>query len=117
MFRFMAAAVLTALLGACANGGGAAYSGSNGKTLIVEPSVWSAYQDYAARISGTNPGTFIVVIVGDRAVSQAYSYCSAGNCRTDTFVSSVFSECKAKGLECAVFARSGSIALNYTLAE
>ena len=115
MLKFFGGAAMALLLAACATGAGSAYSGSNGKTLIVEPQVWSAYQDYASRISSTNPGTFVVVIVGDHAVSQAYSYCSEGNCRTDTFINSVFNDCRAKGLTCAVFARSGSIELNYKL--
>jgi hypothetical protein len=117
MFKLLGTAILAVLLAACATGAGSSYSGSNGKTLIVEPKVWSDYQDYASRISGTNPGTFVVVIVGDHAVSSAYGYCAEGNCRTSTFISQVFNECKDKGLTCAVFARSSSIELNYKLAE
>src|SRR4051812_46087977 len=103
MFRFFCVAALAMLTAACATGAGSPYSGSNGKTLIVEPQVWSAYQEYTALISGTNPGTFVVQIVGDHAVSQAYNYCTAGNCRTDTFINSVFDDCRAKGLTCAIF--------------
>jgi hypothetical protein len=117
MFKFLIAAVLAVLLAACATGAGSPYSGSNGKTLIVEPKVWAAYQEYAARLSGTNPGTFIVVIMGDHAVSQAYSYCPGGHCRADTFNNQVFAECREKGLDCAVFANSTTIVLNYKLAE
>jgi hypothetical protein len=117
MFKFFGAVAVALVLAACTTGAGTPYSGSNGKTLIVEPQVWSAYQDYASRISGTNPGTFVVVIDGDHAVSQAYGYCSEGNCRTSTFISRVFNECRDKGLTCAIFARSGSIELNYKLEQ
>jgi hypothetical protein len=117
MYKFLLAAVSAVLLAACANGAGSDYSGSNGKTLTVEPNVWSDYQEYSARVSGTNPGVFVVQIVNDRAVSDAYTYCSDGNCRTSTFINGVFNECKAKELVCAVFARNGSTALNYKRAE
>jgi hypothetical protein len=117
MFKILAAAVLAVLLAACASGAGSPYSGSTGKTLIVEPKVWAAYQEYVGQVSGTNPGTFVVVIVGDHAVSQGYSYCPGGHCRADTFVNQIFNECRSKGLDCAVFARSSSIVLNYKLAE
>jgi hypothetical protein len=117
VLRLIGAAILAMLLAACTNGPGSPYSGSNGKTLIVEPQVWAAYKEYASHLSGTNPGTFIVVILGDHAVSQAYSYCPGGHCRADTFNNQVFAECREKGLDCAVFANSTTIVLNYKLAE
>jgi hypothetical protein len=117
MYKFLLTAIPAVLLAACANGAGSAYSGSNGKTLVVEPNVWSDYQAYSARISGTNPGVFVVQIVDDHAVSDSYTYCSDGNCRTDTFINGVFNECKAKGLVCTIFARNGSTTMNYKRAE
>jgi hypothetical protein len=117
MFKFLASAVIAVLLAACTTGAGSAFSGASGKTLIIEAPVWAAYEEYLARISGTNPGTFVVQIVGDHAVSQAYGYCGDGNCRTSTFINSVFDDCRAKGLTCAIFARSSTIELNYKLEQ
>ncbi len=113
MFKFVAAALLAVLLAACTTGAGSPYSGSTGKTLIVEPNVWSDYQEYLTHVNGTNPGVFIVVIVGDHAVSSGYNVCPGGHCRADTNTNSIFNECKAKGLDCAIFARSSTIVLNY----
>jgi hypothetical protein len=117
LLKFVVAAILAVLVAACANGAGSPYSGSSGKTLIVEPQVWSAYQEYTSHLASTNPGTFIVVIVGDRAVSQGYSYCPGSHCRVDTINNQIFADCRAKGLNCAVFAQSSTIVLNYKLAE
>jgi hypothetical protein len=117
MIKRIVAVVLAALLAACTNGVGSPYTGSTGKTLIVEPSVWTAYQEYLTHVSSTNPGVFVVVIVGDHAVSQGYNYCPEGHCIADTYTNQIFGECRAKGLDCAVFARSSSIVLNYKLAE
>ena len=116
-WKVVSAAVLAMALAACASGAGKEYSGSGGKTLIVEKQVWDAYKEYESKLSSTNPGTFIVVIEGDHAVSHAYSYCPGGHCRADTYNNQVFDQCRAQGLTCAVFARSSTIILNYKLAD
>jgi hypothetical protein len=115
MFKFIGIAVMAMLLAACATGAGSAYSGSNGKTLIVEKNVWDDYQKYLSYLNGSNPGTFIVVIVDDHAVGSGYRVCPAGHCQADANISSAMAQCHAKGLNCAVFAQSNDIMLNYKL--
>ena len=117
MLKFIGSAVLALLLAACATGVGSAYSGANGKTLIVEKNVWDEYQKYLSYLDGSNPGTFIVVIVDDHAVGSGYSVCPAGHCQADANVSQTMATCHARGLDCAVFAQSNDIMLNYKLAD
>jgi hypothetical protein len=115
MFKYFSVAILAMLLGACASEVASPYSGSNAKTLIVEPNVWSRYQEYLTYVSSTNPGVFIVVIQDDHAVFGTYNVCPSGHCLADTNTNTIMNECKAKGLSCAIFARSSSIVLNYKL--
>ena len=117
MLKFIGAAIMATLLAACATGAGSAYSGAKGKTLIVQKNVWDEYQKYISYLNGSNPGTFVVVIVDDHAVGSGYSVCPAGHCQADSWISSMMSRCHAQGLTCAVFAQSTDIMLNYKLAE
>jgi hypothetical protein len=115
MSKFIGAAVLAVLLAACASEAASPYSGANAKTLIVEPKVWSRYQEYLTYVNGTNPGVFIVVIQDDHAVYGTYNVCPSGHCLADTNTNAIMNECKDKGLTCTIFARSSSIVLNYKL--
>jgi hypothetical protein len=115
MFKFLGVAVMAMLLAGCASEAASPYTGANGKTLIVEPNVWSNYEDYLTHVSSTNPGIFIVVIDDDHAVSSGYSVCPEGHCIADTSTNAIMNECKSNGLTCAIFAHSSSIVLNYKL--
>jgi hypothetical protein len=115
MLKFLGVAAMAMLLAACASEAASPYTGANAKTLIVEPDVWSHYQEYLTYVGSTNPGVFIVVIEGDHAVSSGYNVCPGGHCLADTNTNSIMKECKEKGLTCAIFAHSSSIVLNYKL--
>lgn len=117
MFKLICAAMLAALLSACATGATSTYSGSGGKTLYVAKEDWAFFQQYLGQVSSTNPGTFIMMARNDHTVSSAYSYCPGGNCRTNTYISSVMAKCQDQHVDCIVFARSSSIEVNYKLEE
>jgi len=117
MFRFLCVAVLAMLAAACATDTKSAYSGSTGKTLIVDKRDWSNYQEYLSHVSSTNPGVFAVVVMGDHTVGSGYSVCPEGHCIADTGINPMMDDCRAKGLTCLVFARSSSIVVNYKLDE
>jgi hypothetical protein len=117
MLKFFGAALMAALLFACAGGG--EYSGSNGKTLVVAKEVWDAYKDYSTKISGVNKGVFVVGVSNGTALTASYVYCPGTSCMADNFGKRAFDSCRSMGfgLECIKFATSGDILVNYKLEE
>src|SRR3569623_825867 len=117
MLKVFGAALLAALLVACAGGG--EYSGSNGKTLLVSRKVWEWYKDYSTKFSGVNKGVFVVGVSGGVAVTASAWYCPGTSCMAENYGTKAFDSCRSFGadLDFIKFATSGDILVNYKVSD
>jgi hypothetical protein len=113
MLKMFGALLLAASLAACASP--SAYSGNNGKTLLVSKEVWGFYKEYVGKISGVYKGIFVVGVSDGVAVTASAWYCPGASCLTENYGKKAFDSCRSFGpeLECIQFANSGEIAVNY----
>ena len=120
MLRLFGAALLAALLAACASPLSGDYAKGKGKTLVVSKDVWAGYQEYLSLISGTNPGDFVVAALDGVALGYTGSYCPSTSCIiTGSRASRLIDRCKSYGpeVECVLFAHSSEILVDYKLEE
>ena len=121
MLKVLGAALLAALLVACASPLSGQYKKGSDKTLLVSKSVWAGYQEYLSLISGTNPGDFVVAAMNGTALGYSGSYCPAAGCLTmgGNRANKLMNECRSYGpdVECILFAHSSEILVNYKLAD
>ena len=120
MLKIFGAALLAALLAACASPLSGDYAKGHGKTLMVSKRVWSGYQEYVGLIGGTNRGDFVVTVLNGVALGYHAQYCPGTSCITvGSRASSLMSECKAEGpqVQCVLFAQSSEILVDYKLVD
>ncbi len=120
MLKWVGAAVLAVLLGACASPLSGDYAeGSNGKTLLVTKQVWGFYQEYVGKISSVNRGAFAVAVTGGVGVSAYYTYCPGTTCFGGNYGGEAVKGCRnaAAGFDCILFANSADIVVNYKIAD
>lgn len=112
MLKKFSAALLAALLAACAGG---EYSGRSGKTMVVSKEVWSWYKDYVTKISGVNRGIFVVGVRYGIASAAYYYYCPGTSCMTANYSKKALDGCRSYGsqFDCMIFANSADIVVNY----
>jgi len=116
MLKVVGAALLTVLLAACASPLSGDYAKGKGKTLSISKEVWSGYQEYLTKISGTNPGFFVVAVVDGVGVGGNYQYCPGTSCyTTGAAASNMVNQCRGYGpdVECILFAQRNEILVDY----
>ena len=92
------------------------YAPGSGKTLMIDKSIWSNYQEYLALVSGAHPGAFAVTVDG---LGAAWSWCRDIRCRTTTgYANDALRDCERYyGVDCVLFARGDAIAVGYEILE
>jgi hypothetical protein len=116
MFKIIGVAIMAMSLAACAATSSVTgdYAKGSGKTLVISKSVWSGFQDYATKVSASNPGGFAVLVVGGRGVGYAGYYCPGGHCYGGSETTTAMSRCKQYGAgDCILFAARSEILVNY----
>jgi hypothetical protein len=115
MFKIIGAALLAVGLSACVSSSAMVgdYAKGSGKTLIVSKSVWSAFENYASKVSSANPGGFAVEVIDGIGLGYAGYYCSEGHCYGGSATVAAMKSCRSDGHECVLFANSSEILVNY----
>jgi hypothetical protein len=124
MLRILGAVLMAALLGACASPLSGEYATGKGKSMVVSKEVWGAYQDYVSKISGVNKGIFVAGVLDSEAITAVYYYCPGTKCIFENIANEAMHDCAGQvstynfgtRYECVLFAQSGRIVVNYTLA-
>jgi hypothetical protein len=121
MFRILGVALLAATLSACAASSAMTgdYAKGSGKTLIVSKKVWAGFQNYASKVSVSNPGGFAVEVVDGIALGYAGYYCSEGHCFGGSASVAAMKSCReaGPGIDCVLFAHSSEILVNYRVED
>jgi hypothetical protein len=120
MLKVFGAALLAALLVACASPLSGQYKKGGDKTLLITKDVWAGYQEYLTLISQTNPGDFVVAAMNGVALGYTGSYCPGTSCITvGSRANRMIDRCKSYGpeVECILFAHSADILVNYKLMD
>ena len=118
MLRVFAAALLAALVAACASPFKSAYDAPNGKVLEIRPAEWAGYQKYKSLIGSTHPGAFTLHVTNGRTDDYHYSLCEYDSCMGGpAYPTAAMQICLRSGGECVLFANNGEILLNYKLVE
>ncbi|HVT50253.1 MAG TPA: hypothetical protein VHE77_01710 [Dongiaceae bacterium] len=117
-WKLVGIAMAAVCLSACTSSMSGDYVGGKGKTLPITKEVWAGYNDYVAKIQGTNPGAFVVAALDGVGVSYTDVTCSAGHCRAGKDPSNwAMEDCQGHGFECVLFARSSDILINYKIID
>jgi hypothetical protein len=120
MFRLFGVVVLAISLCACVSNSSLTgeYAKGSGKTLVITKSVWGGFQDYATKVSASNPGGFAVLVVGGRGVGYAGYYCPGGHCYGGRETTIAMDNCKHYGVgDCILFAARSEILVDYRIED
>jgi opacity protein-like surface antigen len=116
--KMFSIALSAVLLAGCASALSGEYARGSGKTLPINKTVWSGWQEYMTKIQGTNNGAFVVAVLDGVGVDFTYRYCPGTSCFTRRDMSNhAMEQCAGHGYDCILFAHSSYILVDYKLLD